>query len=150
MFVTTESMRLDAVSRLIPGIDVWDAVEVELAVPMLLLVGAEAPPSPDAMINRTFLARAHHLANLGGESKVCLSSVDLFSPPSVNGSDGWRLDPVTEVWKCREASDGAWAWLFVLADGRQLSDSVHRSVAADLIRHKCLYMHSAPASRTSK
>ena len=96
------------------------------------------------------LAKAHHLGGLGGASDVRLSSVDLFSPPSVNGSGGWRLDPVSEVWECREASDGALAWLFVLTDGRQLSDSVQRSVAADLIRSRCLYNQGAAASRAGR
>lgn len=140
MFVTTEAMRLKLASRLVPGVEVWDAVEIELAVPFLLVMTEEATSSPDAVINRTFLAKPYHLVSLAGASGSRISSVDFFSPPGLNQSGAWKLDPVAEVWECHAPGD-ALAWLYVLRDGRQFADSVRHSEPAELVRVRCSYKH---------
>lgn len=148
MFVTTQAMRLEMASCLVPGVEVWDAVEVELAIPILLLTTTDGNGDTDAVISRTFFAKPHHIANLGAEADVCLSRVDLFSPAHLNGTGAWRLDALSEIWECREP-DGALSWLFVLDDGQQLSDSLHRLPTADLVRLRCVYAGSDANSRRS-
>lgn len=136
--MTTDAMRLELASRLVPGVEVWDAVEVELAVPFLLVIAEEITSTGDAVISRTFFAKSHHLASLDG-SDVRLSRVDLFSPPGLDRATGWKLDLVSEVWECHEPLGGGLAWLFVLADGRHLSDSRQETSPRDLVRTRCLY-----------
>jgi hypothetical protein len=142
VFVTTQAMRLELASRLVPGVDVWDAIEVELAVPFLLLVASIGDPNSGTVISRTFLAKPHHIADLDTSSDLHLSRVHLFSPPHLNEAGAWRLDPVSEVWECREPTDSALSWLFVLADGRLLADSMQHSPATDLLRHRRVYKQS--------
>jgi hypothetical protein len=138
LFVTTQAMRLELASRLVPGVDVWDAVEVELAVPIIFLI-AKSRPASDVVESRIFFVRPHRLAGLRSWADFRVSSVDLLSPPHLNGTGAWRFDPVCEVWECCESTDGAQAWVYVLADGRQLSDSLRHSPAAKLRRRTCVY-----------
>lgn len=147
MFVTTQAMRLELASCLVPGVEVWDAVEVELAIPILLLTATAG--DADTVISRTFLAKPHHIASLGAETDVCLSRVDLFSPAHLNGTGAWRLDALSEIWECREP-DGVLSWLFVLADGQHLSDSLHRLPAASLVRVRCVYARDDAKSHLPK
>jgi hypothetical protein len=132
-------MRLELASRLIPGMEVWDAVEVELAVPFILLIAQTVSPEIDVVETRTFFAKPHHLASLSDSADVRFSCVEVFSPPHLNGTAVWQLDPVSELWECREVVDGAVAWLYVLADGRLLSDSPRHSPGSDLVRHSRIY-----------
>jgi len=140
-------MRLELASRLMPGVDVWDAVEVELQVPILLMTIRSTGNSSDGLASRTFFGKPHHLADFGFSSDVQLLSVDLFSPPHLNGTGAWRLGRVSEVWQCRERTDGGTAWLFVLTEGGQISDSLRCSMPEDLLRDRCVYSEFADSGR---
>jgi hypothetical protein len=142
LFVTTSAMRHEVASRLMPGVDVWDAVEVEFQVPILLLSVSPASSSQDGLVRRTFLGKPHHLAQFRTSSELQLSSVALFSPSHLNGTGAWQLDRLSEVWECLDPSDGSRAWLFVLADGRRLTDSLQHTVAENLVREMCRYSES--------
>lgn len=149
MFVTTQAMRLELASCLLPGVDVWDAVEVELAIPILLLTTNHSQGKSEAAVCRTYFAKPHHIADLGDDCDVTLSTVDLLSPAHLNGTGAWRLDPLAEIWECREP-DGALSWLFVLSDGRQLSDSLERLPVSHLVRVRCVYAHDLRNARLPK
>lgn len=121
VFVTTPAMRLQVESAL-SGLDIWDAMEIELAAPILLLqIRTEENEAAPRQI-RTFLAKARHLKGLQAND-IVIDSVDLFSPPHLNGTGTWRLTQVSELWECCEPEASQLAWLFVMEDGTIYSDS---------------------------
>jgi hypothetical protein len=139
-------MRLELASRL-TGVDVWDAVEVELQVPILLITTRTTGNASDGLANRTFFGKPHHLVDFEISSDIQILTVDLFSPPHLNATGAWRLDRVSEVWECCERSDRTVAWLFILADGAQISDSLQCSKPRDLLRTRRVYSELSHSER---
>ena len=125
MFSTTEAMRSEALTRLY-GVHVWDAVELELSVPFLLIStrDADAPG-----LTRTFLVHARGFEGLLQERTIAVQSAALATPPGWNRSSTWRLEGLLEAWRTDArhcARYGRYGWLFKVEGGEEY-DSVREA-----------------------
>lgn len=147
MFVTNPAMRMQLASALFPDVDVWDSVELELQIPMLL-IGVEAEPgSPAPKIAQTFFAQPRHLEQfLAAGTPV--GFVELLSPAHMNGNDRWTLEPLQKLWRCVEPSGDQFEWLYEVRDGREYCQSAFGTAPGALRKHDCVF--SAPELRSQR
>lgn len=117
MFATSPEMRLPLESLLYPGHDVWEVVEVPLAIP-LLVVKVAPRDARQSHPPRTFFTKAVHLAGFARTKGTAVLRADLLLPPNMSGRAGWALRRLDELWRCVEP-DGTEAacWLFA-SEGR--------------------------------
>lgn len=99
------------------GERLWHWVELGLAIPYFLLeVLTETEDGPlTRHIVSADVGMVLHTANTPNEN-VRLLSASLLSPAYVNGTDGYALSRLSELWSADE--DGLMDLLFVLDDGR--------------------------------
>lgn len=140
MFVTTPAMRLHLPSQFFTDIDVWDLVELELQIPVLLVKLSEDPVRGGPNVSRTFFAKPTHLREFLQTSGVRVESVDLLSPPRMNETVRWALNPLAELWHCLEPSVQQFAWLYRIADGREYSDSALGTEPQSLRKHNRVFV----------
>lgn len=43
----------------------------------------------------------------------------LVSPPRLNGTRNWQMEPLSEVWCGRPSENGFFVYVYVLSDGRR-------------------------------
>jgi hypothetical protein len=124
-----------------------ERVELLAQTPLLLVsIPVVEAGETQATLTRSFLLEAggleDHLIAYGEAS-----SVDLLSPPWLNGGAGWKLEPLLELHLCAELDEQVdRAWLFVVPNGRYPLSPV-RSPAEKLIRVKRVF--KARAGRQS-
>lgn len=92
-----------------PGEDRWNAVEVALHMPFFWVqFGQKETPDDDLEIVRTWLlSTSVELESLLAQhqrQEVQLKTVSLVTPGYINGSDGWKLEPLKAIWSCVSAS----------------------------------------------
>lgn len=148
LFATNPALRLDVHSALL-GADVWDSLEIVMVEPVLLVTTSQ-PIEDDIRASRAFLVKAQHLATMRRSKEVRIDTVDLLSPARVNGTAGWRLDRLNEVWKCRDPDDTHIAWLFCLASGAKFCDSPVNDPPSKLVREQCVFSAEAPSKHPQR
>lgn len=148
LFATNPALKL-AVPSAIWDTDVWDSLEIVMLEPVLV-VTASQQIEHGVHTGRTFLAKARHLAVMGETRDVRIETVDLMSPARVNGSAGWRLDRLNEVWKCRDLDDTHIAWLFCSASGAEFCDSPVNDPPSKLVREQCVFSAGVPSKRPQR
>jgi hypothetical protein len=66
----------------------------------------------------------------------------------MNGTQGWALEPLLELWRCDEPQfDGAVAWLFQVPN-RTYVESMRLTPADELRRELCVFDAQTLASKT--
>jgi hypothetical protein len=120
MFSTTDGMRSEILSRML-GVHVWNAVELELSSPFLL-VSARAADVPG--LARTFLVHARGLESILEEASLTVVHAALATPPRWNRSLAWRLEQLREAWRIADTQrprDG-YGWVYRVEGGAEYYD----------------------------
>lgn len=138
-------MRTPLASALFTDVDVWDLVELELQIPMLV-IGVKA--GLDAKVARTFFAQPRHLEQLLAAGTP-IGSVDLLSPAHMNGADRWMLEPLVKLWRCVEPSVEQFEWLYQVRDGREYCQSVLGTAPCALRKRDCVFSNPGLQSQTA-
>ena len=97
----------------------WHWVELGLNLPyylMELLVDADGVPMVKHITTASLEVVTEASKHMTGHTR--LRSVSLLSPGYVNGSDGYQLDRIAEIWSPNPTDRSR--LLFVLADSRSL------------------------------
>ena len=124
---------------MLPDLQVWDLMELELAIPILVVTMSQGRRNSRAHDRRTFFAKARHLEQFLGVDKATVDRVDLFTPSHMNGADSWRLEPLLELWRCVEpAQTEMTSWLFKVASSVYV-DSCLGTDPRLLQRESCVY-----------
>lgn len=76
------------------------------------------------------------------QDDIQVDQVLLVSPPCLNGTANWQMEPLSEVWRGRPSENGFFVYIYVLKDGRRYigsPGSVDESSLQDLkqIIHFC-------------
>lgn len=146
MFATNPALRLEIPSALL-NLDVWDSLEFVMLEPVLVVTTSQR--TEDGIhASRTFLAKARHLESMRRSRKLRVKTVDLISPSRVNGSGGWKLDRLKEVWKCRDVAETQTCWLFSTESGSEFSDSLHGCPPSALVRELCVFSVTGQRKRS--
>jgi hypothetical protein len=150
MFVTNSSMRLKFSSSEFPDLQVWDLMELELSIPILLVSIARAAGRSSSKELRTFFAKPHHIENFISLPDHRVHDLALFSPGHMNGSAGWKLEPLHELWRCRERQhDLMECWLFNVP-GASYTDSCFGSDPQALDLQSLVYRSAGHAEAASR
>ena len=138
MFVTASSKRIH--SPVMPKDEyLWSMMELELLTPILVISAHEVECEGGSEVTRTFFVQPHELQQVASSAGLEIDRIDLFSPAHVNGSDGWKLEAVEAIWRCREpAHKGCTAWLFRVA-GQEYCDSSCTTDPGSLEPELCVY-----------
>lgn len=138
MFVTAHSNRIH--SPVMPKDEyLWSMVELELLIPILVISLHEVEGEAGSELTRTFFVQPHQLQQIASSPGIEIDRIDLFSPAHVNGSDGWKLEAVEAIWRCREPEhEGHTAWLFRVA-GQEYCDSCLNTEPGLLKPEFCVY-----------
>lgn len=139
MFVTTAAMRSMLVSSVFSDAEVWELVEVELAVPLVLITVTNPVEEIDIPVGvrRTFLGMARHLKDFFGSAQVVRA--DLFMPAHLNGTTGWSLEQLDEVWRCTEPGSQRSAWVYRVRGDQEYADSALGTRAELLSKTECIF-----------
>lgn len=122
MFVTTDGMRCEVLPAGWGGAHVWSAVELEVLAPVLLVTLRDTTEGHQASLRRVFFVVARQFEQLIAGPSVDVQTVNLLSPPHVNQSSGWSLEPLRELWKYSDASGNQNGWVYTVEGGRTYSD----------------------------
>lgn len=135
-------MRLQLASALFADVDVWDLVELELQIPMLVIGVKAGQGGPTSEVAQTFFAQPKHLEQLLA-SGAAICSVDLLSPAHMNGRDRWALEPLTTLWRCVEPSVDQFEWLYQVRGGREYCQSAFGTAPRALRKRDCVFSDPA-------
>lgn len=114
MFITNQAFK-SPISQLLgnPDEQYWAAAELALCHPWFLVTfrhTQETDATDTLEITRTILLSnvtdVEHWAHQEQGGSMQLESVLLVSPGHLNGTDGWRMEPLSAVWTAEEPSTG--------------------------------------------
>lgn len=84
------------------------------------------------------------LTRSSGSQGLRVRAVSLVSPPWVNGSDGWKLERLNEIWRGREPlNSDSEAEIYVVTGGARYVVSRYETPEARLGRLECVYKAKA-------
>lgn len=125
MFETHPNAEFHQPLNLAPGgIRTWSWVELAISIPIFLatLVSCEWKEDETESIasRHIWLTHVDQVISLAQDirASVRLVRLDLLSPAYMNGTDGFRLDQLHQIWR---SPDSKLSMLVVLMDGRKLS-----------------------------
>jgi len=79
----------------------------------------------EAVVHTVILSDFTQITGLVSEYGVELNQVVLATPPSVNSTDQWRFEPLTEVWDCdSDYAPNCPIQVYVVASGKEYIDSL--------------------------
>ena len=139
MFVTTPAMRLLLPSQFSTDFEVWDLVELELQIPILVVKLSGDSVCAEPKLSRTFFAKPSHLQDFLTTAGANVEAVDLLVPSHMNETDGWFLNPLSELWRCMEPAIDQFVWLYRTADGREYSGSALGTAPQLLRKHNLVF-----------
>lgn len=100
-----------------PGERWWTFIQIAISRPWFivpLVLKAERRPTVDHTV---MVAHPSRLTDLQQHPGLLLERVWMVSPRLINGTDGWRIDELSEVWVVQGYA------VYVLQDGRRLAPS---------------------------
>jgi hypothetical protein len=127
----------------------WQRIELVSQLPYFLVTVHQPESEEDAEFNTTLLF-SNIQAVLGvaeePENTFEVVRVDLLSPDYLNGSSGFKLDQLVEVWLEKQTGGQR----FVLADGIRMEMEGTRSSTGPISYEKVLSLPVVLAESTSK
>lgn len=126
MIITSKLNELAIHSQVIGGgIQVWRDVHLEAELPYFMVIYSVR--ETNSRVRQTCLIwQQQDLISLCDQIELNLDMdlirVCLLSPPWMNGSKIWKIDPVQEIWSATHCDDGI-ATCYVLEDSNRYVDS---------------------------
>ena len=89
-----------------------------------------------------FLDQIEHLLELNSIQTIKILQADLVSPGHLNGSDRWKMEPLSEIWVGYEPEIecGQEAYIYVLENGSQYVYSALGTKEQDLLNKSKIFM----------
>ncbi|MCW5597394.1 MAG: hypothetical protein KIT42_16060 [Rhodocyclaceae bacterium] len=117
----------------------WSYVELLLHIPWLFVTVVKRNRR-SSLRRQLFLLYPEQLAGLASGRSINIESAVLATPPHMNGSDQWRFENLSEVWRCLEPeTPDQSAYLYVVATGKEYSSSLLEANPQKLIRERQIY-----------
>lgn len=125
MFLTAHSDRHHVKSRIAgAGYDVWTQVTLNMPFPWYCLTYARHDAADDGLSTTTLLSSAEQVREfLDADQSINVAQVLLISPPQLNQTGDWQMEPLQAVWRGRPSDNSFFVYQYVLQDGRRYSCS---------------------------
>jgi len=145
MFLTTPSNRHPIKSALAGhGCDVWTQISLTMNFPWYCLTSSYVHGMDAGLEQTRLLSDPVQVGELLGavQDDIQVDQLLLVSPPRLNGTRNWQMEPLSEVWRGRPSENGFFIYVYVLNDGRRYissPDSLDERTLQDLkqIIHFC-------------
>ncbi len=116
MFETYEESRLKL--PLGQGRLLWGYVIVPLQNPWFHIQYALTDESGDRFSKTVFLSTVDQLLDISQHKNVQLERVHLVSPEHVNGTEGWKMEPLHQILRRQIEEQQSWhGYIYVLENG---------------------------------
>lgn len=142
MFKTTSHAHHPFMSAIAgDGQQVWTHVNLISALPWFFATYLQ--PSLDGPVLKTLLlSSVDQVADLlkdNEEESIEISELMLVSPSYLNHTEGWLMEPLTEIWHGRLNNDSDdYAFIYFLASGKRYVDSLESHDFLKISELKCL------------
>lgn len=126
MFLTTPSDRHHIKSAIAgQGCDVWTHVSLTIDFPWYCLSYSSCQAATLGFSGTEFLSNPDQIAELlsDTDSGIQVDQLLLVSPPRLNRTKQWQMEPLAEVWRGQITDNGLYVRLYVLQDGRRYVDA---------------------------
>ena len=125
-----------------PGLRLWSYVRSRLHVPWLHVVYSlsyEEEGERYSLREMMFLTQVGQLQQLQ-ETGAQIVAIDLMSPGHLNGTDGWKLEALAEIWEgAVPKTEGQVAQVYVLKNGTRYVDSALDTPESELLNKRCVW-----------
>ncbi|MBI2277085.1 MAG: hypothetical protein HYU74_07025 [Dechloromonas sp.] len=126
MFLTTPSDRHPIKSAIAGhGYDVWNRVTLTVDFPWYYVSYSKCPEAKLGINGTEFLCKPDQVAEFLSQN-VGLIQTDqllLVSPPRLNRTKQWLLEPLAEVWRGNLEDSAFYVHVYLLQDGRHYVDA---------------------------
>ena len=121
MFATNDVGEINVPSGLAEeGERLWQYVIQRIPMPWFHIEYKVAGPEDLNFARIMFTPYLPHIEQLNKMSDTSVVRVSLMSPPSMNGTDDWKLESLAEVW---ETKDDTQSKIYVLKNGVRYSEN---------------------------
>lgn len=148
MFLTTPSDRHPIKSAIAGhGCDVWTHITLTIDFPWYCLSYSRRPGATLGVEGTEFLSKPNQLAEFLSQtdSIIQVDQLLLVSPPRLNRTRHWQMEPLAEVWRGHYEDSGFFVHAYVLQDGRRYVDAPDPEVWQGLKDVTQLVRYSPPA-----
>lgn len=148
MFLTTPSDRHPIKSAIAGhGRDVWTNITLTIDFPWYCLSHSSRTGSELGIKGTEFLSKPDQVAAFLSrpDSNTQVDQLLLVSPPRLNRTRTWQMEPLAEVWRGHFADSGLCVHVYVLQDGRRYVCAPNPDAWQELQDLTPLIQYSQPA-----
>ena len=135
MFLTTPTDRHPIKSAIAGhGCDDWTHVTLTIDFPWYCLSYSSRAHATLGVSGTEFLSKPDQVAEFLGHTSniIQVDQLLLVSPPRLNQTKQWQMEPLSEVWRGQFKGDCLYVHVYVLQDGRRYVDSPNQSAIKSL------------------
>lgn len=126
MFLTTPSDRHPIKSDIAgPGCDVWTHITLTMDFPWYCLSYRSSDGADDGLEKTDFLSNPVQVREFmcASQNAIQFNQLLLVSPPRLNRTHNWQMEPLSEVWRGRPTNNSFFIYVYMLQDGRRYDNS---------------------------
>lgn len=149
MFCTTFADRHPIKSAIAgPGCDVWTRATLTLDIPWYCLSYSSTSEATYGLSGTELLSKPDQVAEFlsDTDAKIQIDQLLLVSPPRLNGTQQWLMEPLAEVWQGRLENYFINVPVYVLQNGRRYVGAPNCDDWQALQELKLLVQYSSPGS----
>jgi len=150
MFLTTPSDRHRVKSTIAGhGCDVWTQITLTLDFPWYCLSFSYINCADEGLQKTLFLSDPAQVREFlqGASNTIQVDQVLLVSPPRLNRTRTWLMEPLSEIRRGRLSQNGFYIYVYVLQDGRRYINS-SASIDEQALHDLTQLIHFCPRDRT--
>lgn len=147
MFLTTPSDRHPIKSAIAGhGCDVWTHITLTVDFPWYCLSYSSRTGSDIGVKGTELLSKPNQVVEFlsQSESNIHVEQLLLVSPPRLNRTRNWQMEPLAEVWRGHFKDSGLFVHVYVLQDGRRYVGAPNADAWQELLDLTPLFQFSQP------
>lgn len=121
------------------GMRLWAHVARTIHAPWFHVIVEEQDSSGMRARHMSFLSSIRQLHELSEVPELRIIEVDLVTPPYINNTARWRMEPLREIWSAPEPDGSREAHIHVLESGARYAESRLRTPLAKLRQDRLVF-----------